>query len=104
LRDWSNASFIFWESFDHSTDTSHFWLTNLTFPCSTEAVLGEDGNFVLRDRSNASSILWESFDHPTDTWLPSAKFWIDKVTRKQQLLVSWKSLEDPALGVFLGGV
>ncbi|XP_062177118.1 G-type lectin S-receptor-like serine/threonine-protein kinase At1g11330 [Alnus glutinosa] len=80
-----------------------FRLTNLTSPRSTEAVLGEDGNFVLRDRSNASSILWESFDHPTDTWLPGAKFWIDKVPRKQQQLVSWKNSEDPAPGVFSVG-
>ncbi|XP_062177085.1 G-type lectin S-receptor-like serine/threonine-protein kinase At2g19130 [Alnus glutinosa] len=71
-------------------------LTNLTFPHSTEAVLGEDGNFVLRDRSNTSSILWESFDHPTDTWLLGAKIWIDNVTRKQQQLVSWKNSEDLA--------
>ncbi|XP_062177152.1 G-type lectin S-receptor-like serine/threonine-protein kinase At2g19130 [Alnus glutinosa] len=83
-----------------------FWLTNLTFPGSnlTEAVLGEDGNFVLRDRSNASSILWESFDYPTDTRLPGAKFWIDKFPRKQQQLVSWKNSEDPAPGVFSEGL
>jgi hypothetical protein len=79
-------------------------LTNLTFPHSTEAVLGEDGNFVLRDRSNTSSILWESFDHPTDTWLLGAKIWIDKVTRKQQQLVSWKNSEDLAPGVFSVGL
>jgi hypothetical protein len=79
-------------------------LTNLTFPRSPEAVLGEDGNFVLRDRSNATSILWECFDHPTDTWLPGAKFWIDKVIRKQQLLISWKKSEDPAPSVFLEGL
>jgi len=81
-----------------------FRLTNLTSPRSTEAVLGEDGNFVLRDRSNASSILWESFDHPTDTWLPGSKIWIDKVTRKQWQLVSWKNSEDPAPGVFSLGL
>ncbi|XP_062177119.1 G-type lectin S-receptor-like serine/threonine-protein kinase At2g19130 [Alnus glutinosa] len=79
-------------------------LTILTFSRSTEAVLGEDGNFVLRDRSNASTILWESFDHPTDTWLPGAKCWIDKVTRKQHQLVSWKNSEDPAPGVFSVGL
>ncbi|XP_062150847.1 G-type lectin S-receptor-like serine/threonine-protein kinase At2g19130 [Alnus glutinosa] len=81
-----------------------FSLTNLTSPRSTEAVLGEDGNFVLRDKSNASSILWESFDHPTDTWLPGAKCWIDKATRKQHQLVSWKNSEDPSPGVFSVGL
>ncbi|GLT64148.1 hypothetical protein SLA2020_366580 [Shorea laevis] len=70
----------------------------------TEAVLGEDGNFVLRDRSNASSILWESFGHLTDSWLPGAKFWIDKVTGKQLQLISWKNSEDPAPGMFSVGL
>jgi hypothetical protein len=83
-----------------------FWSTNLTFPKSnmTEAVLFDDGNFVLRDRLNPSSIFWESFDHPTDTWLPGAKFGIDKVTGKQQQLISWKNSEDPSPGVFSYGL
>jgi hypothetical protein len=74
----------------------------LTFAQSnlTEAVLLDDGNFVLRDRLNPSSIFWESFDHPTDTLLPSAKLGIDKVTRKAQQLISWRNSEDPAPGVF----
>jgi hypothetical protein len=78
------------------------WSTNLTFPQSniTEAVLDDDGNFVLRGRSNTSSIFWESSDHPTDTWLPGAKFGIDKVTGKPQQVISWKNSEDPAPGVF----
>jgi hypothetical protein len=83
-----------------------FWSTNLTFPGSniTQAVLGDDGNFVLRGRSNASSIFWESFDHPTDTWLPGAKLGIDKVTGKPQQLISWKNSQDPSPGVFSYGL
>ncbi|XP_059429282.1 receptor-like serine/threonine-protein kinase SD1-8 isoform X2 [Corylus avellana] len=83
------------------------WSTNLsTFPKSnlTEAVLLDDGNFVLRDRLNPSSIFWESFDHPTDTWLPGAKLGIDKVTGKPQQLISWKNSEDPSPGVFSYGL
>ncbi|XP_059462638.1 G-type lectin S-receptor-like serine/threonine-protein kinase B120 isoform X2 [Corylus avellana] len=79
------------------------WPTNLTFPQLniTEAVLGDDGNFVLRGRSNTSTIFWESFDHPTDTLLPGAKFRvINKVTGKPQQLISWKNSKDPAPGVF----
>jgi hypothetical protein len=89
-----------------SSSNIPFWLTNLTFPRSnlTEAVLGDDGNFVLRDRSNPSTIFWESFDHPTDTWLPGAKLGIDKVTGKPQQLISWKNKEDPAPGVFSLGL
>jgi hypothetical protein len=69
------------------------WSTNLTLSRSnsTEAVLGDDGNFVLRDSSNKNTIFWESFDHPTDTWLPGAKLGIDKNTRKSNQLISWKN-------------
>jgi hypothetical protein len=83
-----------------------FWSTNLTFPGSnmTEAVLGDDGNFVLRNRSNASCIFWERFDHPTDTWLPEAKLGIDNITGKPQQLMSWTSSEDPAPGLFSLGL
>jgi hypothetical protein len=83
-----------------------FWSTNLTFPQSniTKAVLGEDGNFVLRDRWNASSIFWQSFEHPTNTLLPGAKLWMDKVTRKQHMLISCKNSEDPAPGLFSVGL
>jgi hypothetical protein len=78
------------------------WSTNLTFPGSniTEAILGDDGNFVLRGRSNTSSIFWESFDHPTDTWMPGMKAW----TRKSQKFISWKNSQDPAPGVFSLGL
>jgi hypothetical protein len=43
--------------FEGSSEIS-VWSTNLTFLQSniTEAVLGDDGNFVLRGRSNTSSI------------------------------------------------
>jgi len=83
-----------------------FWSTNLTFRGSnlTEAVLRDDGNFVLRDRSNPSTIFWGSFDHLTDTWLPGSNLGIDKVTGKPQHLISWKNKEDPAPGVFSFGL
>jgi hypothetical protein len=89
-----------------SSSNIPFLLTNLTFPGSnlTEAVLLDNGNFVLRNRSNTPSIFWESFDHPTDTWLPGAKFGIDKDTGKQKQLISWKNEEDPAPGVFSLGL
>jgi hypothetical protein len=82
------------------------WSTNLTFPRSnlTEAVLRDDGNFVLRDKSNTSCMFWESFNHPTDTLLPGAKLGIDKVTGKPQQLISWKNKEDPSPGVFSLGL
>ncbi|KAH7511674.1 hypothetical protein ACOSP7_002516 [Xanthoceras sorbifolium] len=81
------------------------WSTNLnsttTTTTSIEAVLLNEGNLVLRDRSkNMSEHLWESFDHPTNTWLPGMKFGQNKRTKVNQLLTSWKNIEDPATGLF----
>ncbi|XP_028065220.1 G-type lectin S-receptor-like serine/threonine-protein kinase At4g27290 [Camellia sinensis] len=79
------------------------WTTNLVSPPisnSTEAVLLDDGNFILRNGSEPSTIYWQSFDHPTDTWMPGAKLGINKLTGKTQLLTSWKNSEDPAPGRF----
>lgn len=83
-----------------------FWSTNLAFPMSnsTEAIIGDDGNFVLRDRYDVSTVFWESFDHPTDTLLPGGKLRIDKITGKSKQLISWKNSEDPAPGMFSFGL
>nr|POF21709.1 g-type lectin s-receptor-like serine/threonine-protein kinase [Quercus suber] len=79
------------------------WSTNLS-PTSSgplEAVLRDDGNFVLRDGSaNSSKLLWQSFDNPTHTWLPGAKIGYNNKTKQKMHLISWKSSEDPAPGLF----
>uniref|UniRef100_A0A3Q7H4W1 Bulb-type lectin domain-containing protein n=1 Tax=Solanum lycopersicum TaxID=4081 RepID=A0A3Q7H4W1_SOLLC len=67
------------------------------------AVLRDDGNLILSDMPNSSTplILWESFDYPTDTLLPGAKLGYDKRrTQRGQVLISWKSLSDPAPGLY----
>ncbi|KAB5556144.1 hypothetical protein DKX38_007053 [Salix brachista] len=69
-----------------------------------EAVIRDDGNFVIRDGSNPSTIYWQSFDYPTDTWLPGAKLGINKHTGQLQRLISWKNSEDPAPGMFSIGI
>ncbi|CAK7349981.1 unnamed protein product [Dovyalis caffra] len=79
------------------------WSTNLSSSRSNsvEAVLGDDGNLVLRDGSNPSvSPLWQSFDFPSDTWLPGATVGLNKITKRNTRLISWKSKEDPAPGLF----
>ncbi|XP_059656988.1 receptor-like serine/threonine-protein kinase SD1-8 isoform X2 [Cornus florida] len=83
-------------------DKDPIWSTNFVSPKSnsTEAVLQDNGNFVVRDVTNPSIIYWQSFDHPTDTLLPGAKLGIDKRTSKTQVLTSWKNSEDPAPGKF----
>ena len=78
------------------------WSTNLSSTSSgpLEAVLQDDGNFVLRDASDNSSKLWQSFDNPTDTWLPGAKMAYNNRTKQNMRLISWRNSEDPAPGLF----
>ena len=78
------------------------WSTNLSSTSSgpLEAVLQDDGNFVLRDGSDNSSKLWQSFDNPTDTWLPGAKMAYNNRTKQNMRLISWRNSEDPAPGLF----
>ncbi|KAI3502236.1 hypothetical protein L1887_30268 [Cichorium endivia] len=80
------------------------WSTNVTSTTTTLgsaiAVILDDGNLVLRDGSNSVEPVWQSFDHPAHTWLPGAKLAYDNRNRKAQLLTSWRSKEDPALGLF----
>jgi hypothetical protein len=80
---------------------SIIWSTQAnTTSNSTTAVLLNSGNLILKNSSNSPEVLWQSFDHPTDTLLPGAKLGWDKVTGLNRRLVSWKSLIDPATGVY----
>ncbi|KAF8766115.1 hypothetical protein HU200_007611 [Digitaria exilis] len=63
-----------------------------------EAVILDNGNFVLRSISNQAKIIWQSFDFPTDTWLPEMN-----ITLGSKLLTSWKSYDDPAVGDYSFG-
>ncbi|KAK9052011.1 hypothetical protein SSX86_028639 [Deinandra increscens subsp. villosa] len=78
------------------------WSTNITTTSlnSARAVLLEDGNLVLIDGSKSVEPVWQSFDHPVHTWLPGAKLAYDNRTKKSQLLTSWRSNEDPGVGLF----
>ncbi|XP_008794828.2 G-type lectin S-receptor-like serine/threonine-protein kinase At2g19130 [Phoenix dactylifera] len=71
---------------------------------STVAVLLDTGNLVLRYGSNSSAALWQSFDHPTDTWLPRQKLGLNRISGENQLLISWRNLEDPSTGLFSHGI
>ncbi|CAI9275583.1 unnamed protein product [Lactuca saligna] len=84
---------------------SQIWSTNVSSTTTLKsaiAVILDDGNLVLRDSSSNSvePAVWQSFDHPTHTWLPGAKLGYDKRTKKSQRLTSWRSNEDPAVGLF----
>ncbi|XP_026414949.1 G-type lectin S-receptor-like serine/threonine-protein kinase RKS1 isoform X1 [Papaver somniferum] len=78
------------------------WSTNLASRTlnTTQVVLGDDGNLVLRDGSNPSVVIWQSFDYPAYTWLPGAKIGFNKKTNQSQTLTSWRSREDPAMGLY----
>ncbi|KAI3824729.1 hypothetical protein L1987_06200 [Smallanthus sonchifolius] len=63
-------------------------------------VLLDDGNLVLRYGSNSSPAMWQSFEHPTHTLLPGGMLGYNKLTNTKQILTSWKSIENPAVGLF----
>lgn len=44
--------------------------------------------------------LWERFDNPTHAWLLGASLGYNKVTKKSQVLTSWKNSEDLATSLF----
>ncbi|CAA2942542.1 receptor-like serine threonine- kinase SD1-8 [Olea europaea subsp. europaea] len=93
----SEDGIVLFEGFDK------VWSSGMSsiYPGSFEAVLLDIGNLIVRDVSKPSIILWQSFDHPTDTWLPGAKLGFHKVNNKRQrLLSSWKSADDPSSGMF----
>ncbi|KAK4713234.1 hypothetical protein R3W88_019141 [Solanum pinnatisectum] len=75
---------------------------NINPNISVTALLRDDGNLILSDVSKASMplLLWQSFDYPTHTFLPGAKLGYDKRTQQKQVLISWKSLSDPAPGLY----
>lgn len=81
------------------------WSTNLveSQPSSIEAVLLDNGNFVVTESSKPFNIFWQSFDYPTDTWLPGAKLGLKTVSSSSwepQRLISWKNSEDPSPGIY----
>ncbi|CAI9275582.1 unnamed protein product [Lactuca saligna] len=85
---------------------AQIWSTNVTTTTTTTlnsatAVILDNGNLVLRDSgSNSIEPFWQSFYHPTHTWLPGAKFGYDNRTKKNQVLTSWRSKDDPGVGFF----
>ncbi|KAJ0678335.1 putative protein kinase RLK-Pelle-DLSV family [Helianthus annuus] len=57
----------------------------------------DTGNLVVWNRNK---MIWQSFDYPGDTFLPGMKFGKDLVTGLQRSLTSWKSPDDPSVGVY----
>ena len=55
------------------------------------------GNLVLVQQDN-KRVTWQSFDYPTNTMLPFMKLGLDRRTRLNRFLTSWKSKDDPGIG------
>lgn len=77
------------------------WSTDMNSTATpASVVLLDNGNLVLRYGSNASLPIWQSFDHPTHTLLPGMKLLYNKRTNTKQVITSWKTIENPAAGLF----
>ncbi|KMT08633.1 hypothetical protein BVRB_6g139100 [Beta vulgaris subsp. vulgaris] len=86
-----------------SRSSKPIWSTNLNFvanPDSIEAVLLDSGNFVLRNGPDSSHLIWQSADFPANVWIPGYKIGIDKRTKTNRVLTSWKNSNNPSLGLY----
>ncbi|XP_008235409.1 PREDICTED: G-type lectin S-receptor-like serine/threonine-protein kinase At1g11410 isoform X2 [Prunus mume] len=67
---------------------------------SMTAKLWDTGNLVLFEEDNGLSqrVLWQGFDHPTNTLLSFMKLGLDRRSKLNWFLTSWKSKDDPGTG------
>ncbi|GJT89481.1 G-type lectin S-receptor-like serine/threonine-protein kinase [Tanacetum coccineum] len=87
------------------TNDSVLWSSNTSLVSLTTIIpvaqLLSNGNLVVRENGE-EIFVWQSFDYPTDTFLPGMKFGKDLVSGIDRRFVSWKSLEDPYPGQYVG--
>nr|XP_011460727.1 PREDICTED: G-type lectin S-receptor-like serine/threonine-protein kinase At4g27290 [Fragaria vesca subsp. vesca] len=79
------------------------WSSNASRSAQNPVVqLLDSGNLVVTDGSDTDpeQFLWQSFDYPSDTLLPGMKLGWNKVTSFNRILTSWKSPQDPSLGMY----
>ncbi|XP_076961023.1 G-type lectin S-receptor-like serine/threonine-protein kinase At4g27290 [Bidens hawaiensis] len=63
----------------------------------------DTGNLVVWDKNKKSasqSVIWQSFDYPGDTMLAGMKIGKDLVTGLEWFMTSWKSPDDPSIGLY----
>ena len=81
--------------------TTPIWSINVSFSVSSTnnsmAKLLDIGNLVLVQQ-DSQHFTWQSFDYPTNTLLPFMKFGLDRQTRLNRFLTSWKAKDDPGTG------
>ncbi|KAK8527329.1 hypothetical protein V6N12_054547 [Hibiscus sabdariffa] len=87
-----------------TNSTKSSWSSNTSRNAAEETVaqLLDSGNFVVKDRNNSDpeNFLWQSFDYPCDTFLPGMKIGRNFVTGFERHISSWKSMENPASGLY----
>ncbi|XP_070678034.1 G-type lectin S-receptor-like serine/threonine-protein kinase At4g27290 [Malus domestica] len=66
-----------------------------------KAQLLDTGNLVVKFQQQDGGeklTVWQSFYYPKHTMLPSMKLGLDRLTRLNRFLTSWKSEDDPGTG------
>ncbi|MFQ6621329.1 hypothetical protein Gotur_003101 [Gossypium turneri] len=80
------------------------WSSNTSRNSAEDSIaqLLDSGNFVVNDPNDSDSenFLWQSFNYPCDTFLLGMKIGINFVTGFDRHISSWKSMEDPAPGLY----
>ncbi|XP_050145514.1 G-type lectin S-receptor-like serine/threonine-protein kinase At1g11410 [Malus sylvestris] len=74
------------------------WSANLTVSSPNNSViakLSDKGNLLVEINGEK---LWQGFDYPTNTLLPFMKVGLDRRSRLNRFLTSWKSQDDPGMG------
>ncbi|XP_020553851.1 G-type lectin S-receptor-like serine/threonine-protein kinase At1g11330 isoform X2 [Sesamum indicum] len=80
------------------------WSSNLSWSVANcSAHLLDTGNLVLQDNLSGM-ILWESFQHASDSLIQRMKIMTDLRTNEKNILTSWRSPSDPALGSFTASI
>ncbi|PRQ34197.1 putative protein kinase RLK-Pelle-DLSV family [Rosa chinensis] len=90
----------------HGKDPSTpLWSANvcLSSPNNFTAKLLDTGNLVLLENSG-ERVVWEGFDYPSDTQLPFMKIGLNRRSRLEKHLTSWKSKDDPGTGSCTCGI
>ncbi|XP_034211195.1 G-type lectin S-receptor-like serine/threonine-protein kinase At1g11410 [Prunus dulcis] len=85
--------------------SSPLWSANVTVssPNNSTAKLLDTGNLVLLENGSQSP-LWQGFDYPSNTMLPFMKLGLDRRSKLNRFLTSWKSKDDPGTGTCSYGI
>ncbi|GKC81634.1 G-type lectin S-receptor-like serine/threonine-protein kinase, partial [Tanacetum coccineum] len=86
-------------------DNSTVWSSNsmvlMNYNHVVVVQLLDNGNLVVWHQNSTNQyLIWQSFDYPGDTLLPGMKFGKNLVTGIEWNSTSWKSPDDPSIGLY----